>query len=200
MYNAVRDVSFPVALGSRLTTWWMLIAADALFANNSVANRQISVMHRKHRIYRYFSTLLDESGGRVTNEILGGITMGALTEARLSDLTACNAHIQGFEAAIRNRGGLRASLLACASPAQHLSHLTPYLMCSPSPVNDIGDDSSRDEYQRFTRFLTFQMRSRGFSVSQMEASPETDLLQMGSIIVGLVAQAAFKILKPIEKG
>jgi hypothetical protein len=111
--------------------------------------------------------------------------MGAVTEARLSDSKACNAHILGFEAAIRNRGGLRASLLACAFPAQRLSHLTPYLMCGPSPLDDIEEDCGHDEYEQFTRFLTLQMCSRGFSTYRVDASPEADFLQMGSIIVGL---------------
>jgi hypothetical protein len=163
----------------------MLIAADALFANISVGDRQLSVMSRKHRIYRYFSTLLDESGGRVTDEILGGIIMGAVTEARLSDSTAWNAHIQGFESAIRDRGGLRASLVACGFPALRFSHLMPYLMCGPGSLHDIEEDNSNEEFEQFTRFLTLQMCCRGFSTSPEDVSPEAGLPQMASIIVGL---------------
>ncbi|KAL2811563.1 hypothetical protein BJX63DRAFT_273774 [Aspergillus granulosus] len=159
--------------------WWMLIAADGLFANTSGGDRQMSLMRRKHRAYLYLNTELAATGGRVTDEILGGIIMAAITEARLSDPTACSAHLQGFEGAVRARGGLKASLVACTIPALRLAHLMPYLVCDP--LQDSESDGQR-QLQQFVQFLMIQMRRRSFSTFPVGASPQTGLLQFKNII------------------
>ncbi|KAL3463729.1 hypothetical protein BJX64DRAFT_115860 [Aspergillus heterothallicus] len=180
IFSAVRDVSFPISLGSSLTMWWMLIAANGLFTNTGNVDGQMSVVERKQRAYQLLNEALRHSGGQTTDEILGGIIMAAITEARLLDPTATNAHLQGFEAAILSRGGLRASLLACAIPALRFAHVMPYLVCGP--VQDLGESEGL-QMQRFGQFLISEMRHRGFSPFPSEASPAADFMQLKNIII-----------------
>ncbi|KAL2851046.1 hypothetical protein BJY01DRAFT_122047 [Aspergillus pseudoustus] len=180
IFSAVRDVSFPISLGSSITMWWMLIAANGLFTNTGTSDGKMSVVERKHRAYQLLNDALRQSSGQVTDEILGGIIMAAITEARLLDPEATNAHLQGFEGAIRSRGGLRASLLGCAIPALRFAHMMPYLVCGP--VQDMGE-SDQDQLLQFGHFLMFQMRHRGFSPFPTQPSPAADLMQFKNIIV-----------------
>ncbi|KAL4886865.1 hypothetical protein BJY04DRAFT_176730 [Aspergillus karnatakaensis] len=159
IFSSVRDVSFPISLGSALTMHWMLIAANGLFTNSGQRDKLL-LAQRKQQAYELLNDTLARSGGSITDEVFGGIVMAAITEARLSDLTACSAHLQGFEAAISIRGGLRASLLACASPALRLAHLMPYLVSEPLP--DTGHDGSQ-QLQLFVEFLAVKMHHPRFS-------------------------------------
>ncbi|KAL3470101.1 hypothetical protein BJX99DRAFT_57326 [Aspergillus californicus] len=180
VFSAVRDVSFQISLTSSLTLYWMLVAARGLFTNTSDGLEQISLIGRKHRAYRLLNNCIRQSGGRISDEVLGGIIMAAITEARLSDPKASHAHLHGYEAAIRARGGLRTSLEACSISALRLAHLMPYLVCEPLQVG--GD--SKVHMEQFVQFLTSEMRHRGFSPLPSEVSPEAGLLQFQSMMIG----------------
>ncbi|KAL2793260.1 hypothetical protein BJX66DRAFT_231495 [Aspergillus keveii] len=198
IFSSVRDVSFPISLGSSLTLWWMLIAANSLFTNAGSTNGQVSTVERKQRAYQLLNEALRQSAGQITDEILGGIIMAAITEARLLDPVATNAHLQGFEAAIRSRGGLRSSLLSCAIPALRFAHVMPYLVCGP--VQDTGQ-SEHDQLQRFVQFLMSEMRHRGFSPFPTVSSPVADPMQLKNIIIvpSLLHSSLGSYLQPDER-
>ncbi|KAJ0416884.1 hypothetical protein BJY00DRAFT_217564 [Aspergillus carlsbadensis] len=198
IFSSVRDVSFPISLGSSLTIWWMLIAANGLFTNAGNTDGQMSVVERKQRAYQLLKESLRHSGGQITDDILGGIIMAAITEARLLDPEATNAHLQGFEAGIRSRGGLRLSLLRCAIPALRFAHVMPYLVCDP--VQDTGQ-SDHEQLQLFVHFLMTETRHRGFSPFPTQASPTAGLLQLKNITIvpALLHSSLAVYLQPDER-
>ncbi|KAL4930427.1 uncharacterized protein BDV17DRAFT_289655 [Aspergillus undulatus] len=169
--SAVRDVSFPISLASSLTLWWMLVAADALLTSGERAE---SVAWRKRRAYRLLSGYIEEAKGEVSDEVMGGIIMAAITEARLSDPIACHAHLKGYEAAIDARGGLRTSLACRSIPPLRFAHLMPYLVCPPVP----GDEVSEDSTQNFVTFLSSKIRQKGFSEFSVDVLPPEDVYQL----------------------
>ncbi|KAL4886104.1 hypothetical protein BJY04DRAFT_229278 [Aspergillus karnatakaensis] len=164
IFSPVRDVSFPNALTFSLTMRWMLIAASALYANTSMTIGGMTLANRKHDAYQRLNEAIDLSDGIVTDEVLGGIIMATMTEARLADPTAAKAHLQGYEAAIRARGGIRASLIACGLPALRITHLLPYLFSQPMPTSEHGDA------QHLNKFLLLLL-SQGISQSSNALSP-----------------------------
>ncbi|KAL4874317.1 hypothetical protein BJY04DRAFT_212157 [Aspergillus karnatakaensis] len=184
-FSAVRDVSFPISLGSSLTMWWMLIAANGLFTNTSGGLVRTSVARRKQRAYKLLNDAISQNHGRVTDEVLGGIIMAAITEARLSDPVAANAHLRGYEAALAARGGLRASLASCSLPALQMAHLMPYLVTEPAPTDPRRTEE--EQMQQLIHFLVSEIRHRGFSPSPfpVDVSPGSGLLLLQHTLAGL---------------
>lgn len=77
--------------------------------------------------------------------------MAIITESRLADAKASNAHLLGYEIAVRLRGGLRSIILgSSATQTSHMSHIMPYLACQPVP-----SESNVDTTQEFNNFLNF---------------------------------------------
>ncbi|KAL4864084.1 hypothetical protein BDV12DRAFT_17067 [Aspergillus spectabilis] len=182
-FSAVRDLSFPISLGSSLTMWWMLIAATGLFTDKGERSEiQSSLVRRKQQAYQLMNDYISQSGGRVSDEILGGIIMAAITEARLSDARAANAHLQGFEAAISARGGLKASLASCSISALRMAHLMPYLVSEPASTDTTLSDAQ--QMQQFVQFVIKETRHRGFSPVAVSISPEAGLLLLQNTIAG----------------
>ncbi|RDW61158.1 uncharacterized protein DSM5745_10656 [Aspergillus mulundensis] len=193
VFSAVRDVSFPISLGSSLTMWWMLIAADGIFANNGDNNQ---VAWRKRQAYRLLNGQIQDGRGRVDDPTLGGIIMAAITEARLSAATACHAHLNGYEAAVRARGGLRASLITSILPALRMAHIMPYLVCDPSPN---GGSSDAQQIQEFMSFIATKMRHRGFSPFSDVVLAEVDLFRLNLMVPGLLVRKFGSYLSPNER-
>ncbi|KAL4959699.1 uncharacterized protein BDV14DRAFT_205446 [Aspergillus stella-maris] len=181
VFSAVRDVSFPISLGSSLTIWWMLIAADRLFAVNG---QRENVVFRKRRAYRLLNAHVKDCKGRINDEILGGVIMAAITEARLFDPIACNAHLKGYEAAIQARGGLAASLLSCNIPALRLAHLMPYLVCPLLPTG--GREDEEEQVQQFSTFLLSKLRQRDLSQFSVDVPTQTEICQLKNKVAGKV--------------
>jgi hypothetical protein len=155
IFSSVRDVSFPISLSSPLTLQWMLIAAHGRFSGYGLpddqARKKTALLRRKHRAYRSLNDALQQSSRVVADEVLGGIIMAIITESRLADVEASNAHLLGYEIAVRLRGGLRSIILASsATQTSHMSHIMPYLACQP-----VASQSSIDPAQEFANFLNF---------------------------------------------
>lgn len=168
-----------MSLGSSLTMWWMLIAADGLFAHPG-ADAADTVARRKGQAYGLLKHSLSENSGKVTDDILGGIIMAAITEARLSDPIACHAHLRGYEAAIEARGGLKRSLMDCEIPGLVLAHLMPYLVCEPLPAAE--GSIEEEQVQAFVELLMSRMND---ATGRDAVSPQAGLAQLKSIVVGL---------------
>ncbi|KAL3441775.1 hypothetical protein BJX65DRAFT_313507 [Aspergillus insuetus] len=177
--NPVRDVSFPISLSSDLTMRWMLIAADGLFTNNRTGgSTQMSLMRRKDQAYRKLNESLRQNNGVITDAVLGGIIMAGLTETRLMDPFASNAHLQGFEAAVRARGGLEASVRN-SNQSLRLSHLMPYVVCTP--LNSDGEPDDARQLHRFVSRLRAAMGSSGFAEFATPGPPLPGLLPLKNI-------------------
>ncbi|KAL4951922.1 hypothetical protein BDW69DRAFT_196093 [Aspergillus filifer] len=166
---------------SLLTIWWMLIAADGLFAVNGQTQ---NVVFRKRRAYRLLNSHVKECKGKVTDEVMGGVIMAAITEARLLDPIACNAHLKGYEAAIHARGGLTASLSSCTIPALRLAHLMPYLVCPLLPASVHVTDG--EQVQQFSVFLLSKLRQRGFAQSSVNDPSQAEICQLKNKVAGKV--------------
>ncbi|KAL4898995.1 hypothetical protein BDW74DRAFT_120402 [Aspergillus multicolor] len=194
IFSAVRDVSFPISLGSSLTMWWMLIAANGVFSDYGDNNQ---VTRRKRQAYRLLSGHIDDGRGKVDDATLGGIIMAAITEARLSAPTACHAHLNGYEAAICARGGLRESLISSTIPALRMAHIMPYLVCDPL-LNEVGS-SDAQQVQRFLSFVATKMRHRGLSPFSDTAFAEVDLFQLNMVVPGWLLEKFGSYLNPLER-
>ncbi|KAL4790117.1 hypothetical protein BDV19DRAFT_394361 [Aspergillus venezuelensis] len=181
VFSAVRDVSFPISLGSSLTIWWMLIAADGLFAVNG---QRENVVFRKRRAYRLLNAHVKDCKGEINDDIMGGVIMAAITEARLLDPIACNAHLKGYEAAIHARGGLAASLSSCTIPALRLAHLVPYLVCPLLPTCVHVDEG--EQVQHFSTFLLSKLRQKGSSQFSIDAPTQAEVCQPKDKVAGKV--------------
>lgn len=168
-----------MSLGSSLTMWWMIIAADGLFAHPG-ADHAETVARRKGQAYRLLKHSLSQNAGKITDDLLGGIIMAAITEARLSDPIACHAHLKGYEAAIEARGGLKKSLMDCEIPGLRLAHLMPYLVCEPFPAAE--GSVEEEQVQRFIEFLISRMND---TTGPAAVSPQAGLAQLKSMVVGL---------------
>ncbi|EAW11913.1 uncharacterized protein ACLA_006710 [Aspergillus clavatus NRRL 1] len=179
VFSSVRDVSFPISLSSSLTLQWMLIAAHGLFTHQPMGSSiSLSLTHRKHHAYRLLKDALNRSGGVITDEILGGIIMAAITESRLSDPAASGAHLQGYEGALRARGGLRASLLLCSIPAVRIAHIMPYMVCEPPQDPAGGPPNAAQEVQVFVEFLRVVIRQPSVAGSADLVPPQDPRVQL----------------------
>lgn len=185
-------------LGSSLMMWWVLIAADGLFARPGAdrADYVDTVAGRKGQAYRLLKYSLSQNAGKVTDDILAGIIMAAVTEARLSDPMACQAHLKGYEAAIQARGGLKRSLMDCQIPASRLAHLMPYIVCEPLPA---GEEAVEEEQVR--RFIGFLISTMNDAPRVEAVSPQAGLAQLKSMAVGLgVLRSGLRFyLRPEER-
>lgn len=135
IFDSVREVSFPISLSSPLTLQWMpiAIAAHGKFSRYGPRDRaqaQISLLHRKHRAYQSLNSSLQQRHQAISNDVLYDIIMAIMTESRLADVEAANAHLVGYEIAVQLRGGLRSIVLASsATQSTYMSHIMPYLTC-----------------------------------------------------------------------
>ncbi|CEL06533.1 hypothetical protein ASPCAL09706 [Aspergillus calidoustus] len=201
IFNPVRDVSFPISLSSDLTMRWMLIAADGLFTNNRTSgDTQVSLMRRKGQAYRRLNDAICENNGAVTDAVLGGIIMAGITESRLMDPFASKTHLQGFEAALRARGGLEASLRATSNRALRMSHVMPYVVCTPLKSDGEPDDAR--QLYRFLNRLQAAMGMSGFADFAAPGSPLPGLLplkNMACIEPALAHRTLAFYLKPDER-
>lgn len=169
-------------LGSSLMMWWVLIAADGLFAHPGAdrADHADTVAGRKGQAYRLLKYSLSQNAGKVTDNILAGIIMAAITEARLSDPIACQAHLKGYEAAIQARGGLKRSLMDCQISATRMAHLMPYIVCEPLPAAEGAVEE--EQVRRFVEFLISMMND---APGVQAVSPQAGLAQLKGMVVGL---------------
>ncbi|KAJ0418823.1 hypothetical protein BJY00DRAFT_173741 [Aspergillus carlsbadensis] len=199
--NPVRDVSFPISLSSDLTMRWMLIAADGLFTNNRAGGgTRVSLMRRKDQAYRRLNQAIRENNGSVTDGLLGGIIMAGITEARLMDPFASNTHLQGFEAALQARGGVEASVRNSSNRGLRVSHLMPYLVCTPLTSDGEPDDARH--LHRFVNRLRAAMGTSGFADFATPGSPLPGLLplkNMAWIEPALAHPALCFYLRPNER-
>jgi hypothetical protein len=181
----------------------MLIAADGMLASNKTQEARMNFFRRKNRAYQSLNNALSRDGGKVSDALLGGIIMATITESRLSDSAACNAHLQGYEAAIRARGGLRNSLLVCSTPALTIAHLMPYLVCDPDLPLMEAESSVLQQVQTFVEFLTAEMRPLGFSKPISAGDDERGLVQLEtmSLIESVLSRRTVMFyLRPVEAG
>lgn len=133
----------------------MLIAAHGRFSGyghpQERARTQTALLRRKQRAYQSLSDALQNNHQLVPDEVLGGIIMAIITESRLADAEASNAHLIGYEIAVQLRGGLRSIILASsATQTSHMSHIMPYLACQP-----VASQSNVDTTQELTNFQNF---------------------------------------------
>ncbi|KAL5337492.1 hypothetical protein BJX70DRAFT_399627 [Aspergillus crustosus] len=162
-FSAVRDVSFPISLRSSQTLSWMLIAANGLFTNEtSGSGKEISLGRRKQQAYGPLKDAIGKSGGRVSDDVLGGIIMAGITEARAvgPDCGSCTP-----------AGALR------------LAHLMPYLVSEPTPTPATGGIDEAEQMQQFVQFLSMETRHRGFSPCPVDVSPENGLRLLQQTII-----------------
>ncbi|KAL3462117.1 hypothetical protein BJX64DRAFT_148480 [Aspergillus heterothallicus] len=201
IFNPVRDISFPISLNSEQTMKWMLIAADGLFANNRTSgDTRMSLMRRKDNAYRMLNDAMAQNSGIVSDDLLGGIIMATITESRLLDPFASNAHLQGFEAAVRARGGLEASVATSSSRALAMSHVMPYMVCAPLQSDGAVDEAR--QLQRFVTRLQAGMGSSGFAEFATPGSPLPELRplkNMECIQPALIHKVLGFYLKPEER-
>lgn len=133
----------------------MLIAAHGRFSGyghpQDQSRTQTALLRRKHRAYQSLNEALQRSYRSVPDDVLGGIIMAIITESRLADAEASNAHLLGYEIAVRLRGGLRSIILGSShTQTSHMSHIMPYLACQP-----VAEQSSLNTAQEFNNFLNF---------------------------------------------
>ncbi|GAM43748.1 hypothetical protein TCE0_060f18811 [Talaromyces pinophilus] len=134
----------------------MLVAAHGIFSTyghpQHEARTQTALLRRKHRAYQSLNEALQRNHQSVPDDVLGGIIMAIITESRLADAKASNAHLLGYEIAVRLRGGLRSIILgSSATQTSHMSHIMPYLACQPVPSESNVDTTTQD----FNNFLNF---------------------------------------------
>ncbi|KAL2840275.1 hypothetical protein BJY01DRAFT_250054 [Aspergillus pseudoustus] len=186
IFNPVRDISFPISLGSAQTMRWPLIAADGLFTSSRTrGDTQISLIRRNDQAYRMLNECLAQNNGVVSDDLLGGIIMATITKSRLLDPFASNAHLQGFEAAVRVRGGLEASLVQCSSRALGMAHVMPYSVCALLKYDGPVVDEAR-QLQQFVKGLQAGMGHLSFA----------DFAAPGSPLAGLRSLKNSSCIKP----
>lgn len=155
----------------------MLIAAHGRFSRyghpDDQARTQTALLRRKHGAYQSLNDALQRSHRSVPDEVLGGIIMAIITESRLADAEASNAHLLGYEIAVRLRGGLRSIILgSSATQTSHMSHIMPYLACQP-----VASQISVDTAQELNKFLNFFGSQVGYLGNmRSNTSRNTDLI------------------------
>ncbi|OJJ54173.1 hypothetical protein ASPSYDRAFT_492133 [Aspergillus sydowii CBS 593.65] len=184
-----------MSLGSSLMMRWVLIAADGLIAHTNPGHAD-TVARRKGQAYQLLKHSLSQNQGKITDDVLSGIIMAAVTEARLSDPMACNAHLKGYEAAIEARGGIKRSLMDCEIPALGMAHLMPYFVCEPLPAAE--GSVEEEQVQRFIEFLISRMND---ATGSDGVSPRAGLDQLKRMVVrlGLLRSGLRFYLQPDER-